>query len=228
MLDATQPAPRAIVVVDTEEYSGNFEREMVAWMTGQIGECGVGSRIIEASRLDMSASLRSFCDHHIVRLPDDREYPCRRPASIWPTPGWFNDGSGNLHRDDADLAVVQSAWEASREERREHVRQIWSHDPDYAERTIREKDATFTEPGRWPAYLSVAAFFNEVPSDEMLAELTERARFFSAEYHKGGELEGLRMARFRESTIPITGLRLLTPEQGALLSDVLTQSSFAL
>ena len=31
-----------IFVVDTNQYSGNFERELTAYMKGMIGGCGVG------------------------------------------------------------------------------------------------------------------------------------------------------------------------------------------
>ena len=31
-----------IFVIDTDKYAGNFEREMCAFMTGIIGECGIG------------------------------------------------------------------------------------------------------------------------------------------------------------------------------------------
>ena len=29
-------------IIDTDQYAGNFERELCAWTTGQIGECEVG------------------------------------------------------------------------------------------------------------------------------------------------------------------------------------------
>ena len=31
-----------LFVIDTDSYSGNFEREMCAYCTGQIGDCEVG------------------------------------------------------------------------------------------------------------------------------------------------------------------------------------------
>lgn len=37
------PNQEWIFVVDTEQYAGNFERGMCAFMTGMLGECGVGS-----------------------------------------------------------------------------------------------------------------------------------------------------------------------------------------
>jgi len=31
-------------IVDTDSYAGNFEREMTAYVTGVVGDCGVGSQ----------------------------------------------------------------------------------------------------------------------------------------------------------------------------------------
>lgn len=89
MVDAEQNDPMYLFVVDTESYSGNFEREMIAWVTGQIGECGVGEENIDPN---MPADLLEWCKDCVLSQPSDRG--CNRPAAIWPTPGWYNDGWG--------------------------------------------------------------------------------------------------------------------------------------
>jgi len=33
-----------IFIVDTEKYAGDFERQLTAYCTGQVGDCGVGER----------------------------------------------------------------------------------------------------------------------------------------------------------------------------------------
>lgn len=35
-------------IIDTNSYAGNFEREMCAYLTGQVGDCGVGDEHIES------------------------------------------------------------------------------------------------------------------------------------------------------------------------------------
>lgn len=88
--------PNAFVLaVDTAQYAGNFEREMVAFITGQVGECGVGQGIAWAEEENIQ-NLAWF-QAHAVQVQDDSE--CARPASIWPTPGRFNNGVGG-HFDD--------------------------------------------------------------------------------------------------------------------------------
>lgn len=71
-----------VVVVDTGQYAGNFEREMVAFMTGQVGECQVG----QAEAADAREDLQNldWLDSHTVQVADDNQ--CERPASIWRTP----------------------------------------------------------------------------------------------------------------------------------------------
>jgi len=34
-------------IIDTDQYAGNFEREMCAYLTGTVGECGVGDEFAE-------------------------------------------------------------------------------------------------------------------------------------------------------------------------------------
>jgi hypothetical protein len=70
-----------IVVVATDKYAGNFEREMCAYCTGVVGDCEVGK--------DLAAGFPhgEWCDR-MLQFPDD--HGCHRPASIWGGPK-FND-----------------------------------------------------------------------------------------------------------------------------------------
>ncbi len=80
-----------IFVIDTEQYSGNFEREMCAYCTGRYGQCEVGreeSKIFE----DEVGDPYELFDFIIERSDDDNG--CMRPVSIWPTP---NVEEGQVH-----------------------------------------------------------------------------------------------------------------------------------
>lgn len=97
---------RFIFVVDTDSYAGNFERELCAHITGQIGECGVGGNYredIEDLKEDhYDFDLEKICewfDDHVMQVPD--EHGCYRPCAIWATPGRTNNGSGG-HSDITD------------------------------------------------------------------------------------------------------------------------------
>jgi hypothetical protein len=134
-----------IVVIDTDSYAGNFEREMCAFITGQVGECHVGSGV--AWEEEENIRHLSWFKDHIAQEEDDDQ--CARPASIWQTPGRFNDGYGGHYDDTPEVRA--------------------SLDPRCAS-------------ARHPAYESVAIFVDELPPDEVLAEMVERAQAYCAEH----------------------------------------------
>lgn len=68
-----------IVVVQTDAYAGNFEREMGAYCTGSIGDCEVGSEQLD----DFPSKMLKLSDK-MLPVPDD--HGCHRPCSIWQAP----------------------------------------------------------------------------------------------------------------------------------------------
>jgi len=93
-------------VIDTNEYAGNFERQMCAYVTGCIGDCGVGDDIADIVRDDIAQSgFSEPIDDLVISLPD--EHGCHRPVTSGPTPGFINDGMGNHY--------TKEEWEAKNE-----------------------------------------------------------------------------------------------------------------
>ena len=80
-----------VLVVDTDSYAGNFERELTAYCTGQIGECEKGSRQAQDFR-DFMPWLDNPFDDIVTQRGDDRG--TMRPTAIYPTPGRTNNGTG--------------------------------------------------------------------------------------------------------------------------------------
>jgi len=74
-----------IVVVDTNMYSGNFEREMTAYCTGTYGECEVGDDKAELFREEVPEELQALFEDALAHPADERG--CRRPCSIWRSEG---------------------------------------------------------------------------------------------------------------------------------------------
>lgn len=71
---------RFVFVIDTDQYAGNFERDMCAYCTGHIGDCEVGDDY-----------AKRYFDHETeafenIEQRNDND-SCRRPCSIYPTPG---------------------------------------------------------------------------------------------------------------------------------------------
>lgn len=91
----TDKAP-FLFVIDTDTYSGNFERPLCGYITGRYGDCEVGKSEAE---LFMEESCDSV-DLDVVVEPYNNvgymadEHGTQRPVTIFPTPGRWNDGSG--------------------------------------------------------------------------------------------------------------------------------------
>lgn len=68
-------APYALII-STNSYAGNFERQLCAYVTGAIGECGVGD---DLSKIFFKEENEVFFD--IVNEGDD--HGCYRPVSIY-------------------------------------------------------------------------------------------------------------------------------------------------
>lgn len=158
-------------IIDTEQYAGNFEREMCAYCTGQIGDCGVGEEEAEEFRSTFPDLEEKF-DEIIDFLPD--ENGCARPASIYPTPGWFNNGFGDFH--DRRENMAREDFEASCiKELTKKLSNIDSSE----ERNILAEEYENRKFIKYPAYLSVVIFFNEKPTDKIITIMKSRAHEFA-------------------------------------------------
>jgi hypothetical protein len=61
------------IIVRTDSYAGNFERELCAHLTGIVGECEVGDEYVDES-------IESIFEGIVAHIPDDNG--CRRPVSL--------------------------------------------------------------------------------------------------------------------------------------------------
>ena len=69
-----------LFVIDTADFAGNFERDLCAFITGRVGDCGVGD---EMSKLFMSQVKKSdeYLFANVTTEPDDNG--CHRPVTIY-------------------------------------------------------------------------------------------------------------------------------------------------
>jgi hypothetical protein len=77
-----------ILAIDTDTYSGNFERELTAYCTGQIGECEVGDRERKLFVEDCGGEVEAAFADIVERRGD--EHGCYRPCSIWQPPRYHS------------------------------------------------------------------------------------------------------------------------------------------
>lgn len=66
--------PKYGFIIKTNKYAGNFEREICAYITGNVGECGVGSEY--ARKFKEEEKIELECYYHTC---DDG---CPRPVEI--------------------------------------------------------------------------------------------------------------------------------------------------
>jgi len=68
------------IVIKTNQYAGNFERELCAHLTGIIGECEVGEEYVDEA-------ITEIFEESVAQMADDNG--CRRPVSL----GSQNEGA---------------------------------------------------------------------------------------------------------------------------------------
>ncbi len=221
-----EPNAPFLVVIDTDSYAGNFERDLCAYITGTVGECGVGD--------DMAALFKE--ETGLEPLPtmwEPDEHGCHRPVTSYPTPGWFNAGCGRCYLDTPENEIV-----ALREHReyvlKDRYNTLWhrylkdwrenpASRPAYekaghteeklaqaaAEEERRgDKEAAKTKVSKYPAYLSVAISFEKPPTPEQLALMKERAHQFATQIMKPDYGTGFTTPRIGK----ILGFRLVEQE----------------
>lgn len=186
-------------IVDTNLYSGNFERKMCAFMTGHIGDCGVGIEEVGAYLEDYDNPIP-----HVAQVPD--EYDCERPVRIIETPGLWNNGMGFHFKNGEEEIAIQRYVESTIAYYQQHKDRVESYRgkqlPTWSDssinKVIRQYDKKIeeakakTEVAKYPAYQSVLIYFEVQPDEETIDFLKQRAYKF-AEKNKGLEVTGFRL-----------------------------------
>lgn len=95
-----------ILVINTNLYTGNFERELCAYVTGCVGECDVGAGEARIFVDEEGEELQEEIGDIISFEADD--HGCRRPTSIWQDTDFGHYESMAIFFQEApDPAVIQ-------------------------------------------------------------------------------------------------------------------------
>lgn len=173
-----------IFIVDTDKYAGNFDRELVAYMTGQKSDYdNVGE---EAARdfylrhgVDgwMAVDGENYHARHpfdfVIEQPD--ENGIKRPSAVWVTPGWFNNGFADF-RDGYEF-VAKEHRRVKCLEMAEQRRGV--HQQDHARNEQKWRAAAEEPMIKIPCCMSVAIFMDRAPTDQEIEFLKMR----SVKYH---------------------------------------------
>lgn len=93
------------LVIDTDAYSGNFERQLASFCTGEAGE--THGREEAAEFRDLWAEFRDPGSNPFPSLVGRfaNDHGSEEVGHIWPTPGRVNDGMGT-HMDRAEFDAL--------------------------------------------------------------------------------------------------------------------------
>jgi hypothetical protein len=104
------------IIVDTTKYSGNFSRELSAWVFGVVAEyADPDTPLLEQDpTLAWARQNEKTYESGALELVRNDDHDCWEWENITPTPGWVNDGFGNHRRlkDDETSESVQGTWGA--------------------------------------------------------------------------------------------------------------------
>jgi hypothetical protein len=168
-------------IIDTNKYAGNFEREMCAYLTGVIGECGVGNDL-----MNINTKING-----VIQQPDDNNF--FRPCSIYPTPNYYNNGLGFQYQEgEEELALLkykeyvikeETKWMELEENHRGKNVPTWTDsaiDNSIKRRKEKIKDVSNkTQVDKYPSYQSVIIFFKDDSlTEEVMNIMKERAYMF--------------------------------------------------
>lgn len=214
-----------IFIIDTEQYSGNFERELTAYLTGRIGECGVGAQYSDIFKKE-TKNKRSTPDFDELLLSVSDDTGCSRPCALQTTPDWFNNGYGGNFRVGNNEPALEAYKKFATERHNEQLAKLRQYQlnpgrleagwtPAYINKEIARlekenaKVAAAKRVSQHPAYLSVGIFFAEKPNSKTIDFLKKRVVGFNAAGNHVADEGG--WGRF--DPIKVTGFRLAKVEE---------------
>lgn len=187
-----------LFVIDTEDYAGNFERELCAYITGRVGECGVGEEMAKLFKKEVT----DMGEEPFSNLVYEDDEGCVRPATCYPTPGWFNDGMGGAYQEGGEKeALVRyrknaseyyrnicynkywKSWQENPLDRERYTKAGWTEEKLKKAAEDQEKKAQEAEKttvlSKYPACQSVAISFDKKPTTKEIDTMKSRAYTFA-------------------------------------------------
>lgn len=192
-------------VIDTNKYSGNFEREMCAYLTGHTGDCGVGDKE-KAEYFE----LFPVAVAGVAQIQEEEyEIDFERPCGIYPTENLWNNGMGFHYKEGEEELALQKWKESMVAYKEKSIKMYQSYyttlphtwTVESLDRHIKclrqeiEEVSSETVVGKYAAYQSVIIHFHENPSLEAVEIMKARAYAYA--------LLG------REKDLEITGFRIV-------------------
>lgn len=190
-------------VIDTDSYSGNFERELTGYMTGTLTEdrgYGHGAEESELFLKECGTEKVAEFDEMIDPRPVDHgDSASVDHYAIWDTPGWFNNGVGGHFEEGQEQQALdhyKAYYTKEANNKSLHPLDRPAHQQRCKDAVAKANLKTFK---KYPCYQSVALFLNKKPTEAQMQFWFERAKKF-AQLPK--EIAGYELPK-------ITGCRLI-------------------
>ena len=160
-----------IFVIDTNKHAGNFERQMCAYITGQIGDCKVGEEMANLAKKELSKEQYDLFNDIITNISDDHGF--YSPCSIWLSPNLEKELKKDIAKFNYYICEARNG------------RQVLNWTIDECEKKIKELGIRIKKNSSLKgAYNSVAISFIEKPNFELINLMKERAHKFAEAYRK--------------------------------------------
>ena len=153
-------------VVDTDTYAGNFERSLLAYVTGQkqdnFHDCD--EKTAERVREELPSDVSAYFENNIGWGMDDLDdVPMLSRVIVHSTPGWFNNSMGGHFKEGQEAEAYEH-----------YKNEVAENNKKYPTSGMKVSPTLL----KCPAYQSVAIFINEVPPPDMLKLMKDRAADF--------------------------------------------------
>ena len=213
-----------LLIIDTDKYAGNFERQLTAFCTGA-DDGSHGEPEGNDFRYWLEDEEKTSKWEKLVTSCNDEDIGYPRVCTIWPTTGRYNNGSGFHYDAGADETEPRAKAKESAinyftplikvcEDRldnedfqEDNGGRGWTKE--VSERTIAGYLESIAKAGtgsvQYPAYESVAIFLSEKPTEADMAIFVERLREFSENMMHFGKRTGKKLT--------IKAVKLLTHHQ---------------
>jgi hypothetical protein len=155
-----------LLIIDTEEYAGNFERQLCGYVTGQADYDTQGKEEADIFLNEVDADIANWFEENIVSITDVNGND--QFVKLSPTPGWFNDGVGNHYKNGCDPLLVVKKYNKIQKKYKEK----------YPNSSSCELVTSIDEIVKYPAYMSIEIMFYKKPSNIIIDLVAERARKF--------------------------------------------------
>jgi hypothetical protein len=187
------PSGVSVFVIHTEQQTENFAPQLCAYLTGRATDFSLAEKYAQLH--ESETGIESVLSN-IDLQDDDGDYT---PYSIWPTPDWFNNGAGGLfasHQAEKAIADYRQKMVAEQQsliKQKELIASLlhykcvetlgWTKEKVEAAINKHKKEIRRIQSLEritiYPAYLSVAIFFQPAPCPPVLSALKIRAFQFS-------------------------------------------------